>query len=86
MGRDPQINDSLYQVWLTSYPLDGSDPASKYDKGYRLYGGFNTLDEAIQAMYDQSTYEPILTRLVTWKTTHTEVNEHNSKDPEASND
>jgi hypothetical protein len=65
----------LYQVWATSYPLNGADESSKYDPGYYLIGQFDDIYKAVKCYEDNKTYEPLMTKFVTWKTEITDVSE-----------
>lgn len=69
MGKFKQT----YQVWATSYPLDGSNPCSSKDPGYYLLNEFDNIQEAVRQVRISASYEPIITKLVTWQETITEV-------------
>jgi hypothetical protein len=80
------LTKNHYQVWITSYPLDGNDPASNYDKGYQPKATFATIEEAVGCYNEQRDYAPVITKLVTWKTTIKDVTELESTASETSED
>ena len=62
-----------FQVWITSYPLNGDDESSKYDPGYQLVDSFDTIQDAFWCLQDNKAYGPIITKIPTWKIEVSEV-------------
>lgn len=73
--------DKKYQVWITSYPLDGSSESSKFDPGHQLIETFATIQDAVTCAKNNHSYEPIITKLVIWKETIIDVSEQSNQLP-----
>lgn len=71
-----KINEHKYQVWITEYVLNGADDSAKYDPGFQLLGTYDTIEGAVAAHDSHKEQEPIITKLVTWKTTITDQSEY----------
>ena len=69
------ITEDKYQVWITSYAMDGASEASKYDPGYQLKGTYKTIEEAVNAHLQNIDYVPVITKLVTWRTRITDTSD-----------
>lgn len=71
-----------YQVWVTSWAEDGSEAAlateatcSRYHAKVRLVGQCNDIAEAVRIREANRSYEPYITKLVSWHTEVTDVTE-----------
>jgi hypothetical protein len=71
-----------YQVWVTSWGEDGSGEATKakaacsrYHAENRLVGQCDDIVEAVRIRDANTSYEPYITKLVTWQTSITDVTE-----------
>lgn len=69
-----------YQVWVTSWAEDGSEAAGKaaaacgrWHAVNRLVGQCNDIAEAVRIRDANLSYEPYITKLVTWHTSITDV-------------
>lgn len=76
-----------YQVWVTSWPEDGSKEVedayvvcSHYHAANRLVGQCNDIAEAVRIYETNRCYEPYITKLVTWKTQITDISETKVED------
>lgn len=81
-GNQSLSNKQMYQVWVTSWSEDGSkdvqearDACSYYHAVNRLVGQCNDIAEAVRLRDANQSYDPIITKLVTWKTEITDVTE-----------
>jgi hypothetical protein len=74
-----------YQVWVTSWPEDGSkeveDAAAactRYHAENRLVGQCNDIAEAVRIHDVHKSYDPYITKLVSWETKITDITEATS--------
>jgi hypothetical protein len=72
-----------YQVWITSYPLDGNSEASKYDPGHQLIGMHENITQAVLQARDNQAYDPIITKIVAYQETVTDVTDMRDTDPDS---
>lgn len=75
-------NSQTYQVWVTSWAEDGDKASveaeaacSRYHAVNRLVGQCKDVAEAVRLRDANQSYDPIITKLVMWKTEITDVTE-----------
>jgi hypothetical protein len=69
-----------YQVWITSWPEDGSEEATAAASACNrthatavIVGQFDNVADAAACVNANESREPVMTKLVTWQTNITDV-------------